>query len=191
MTSGHHLILGTLQDYLSGKTIADTHDERYRQKLAKFLVEEKGYDKADIQANIRLSVHADEKKAVVPLDFAVSANGEIVMVIKYGPGSLVSRQRPVIAASRVFTRRKIPIAVATNGEDAQILSGISGKVIAEGLSAIPEKNRLIQFIKEHGLMEEEAARALSGKALEMEERILYAFEIDNACPCDDTVCRIS
>ena len=43
--AGHHLILGEITDFITGKTIEDTHDERYRQKIAKFLVNEKGYDK--------------------------------------------------------------------------------------------------------------------------------------------------
>ena len=40
---GHHLILGELVDFISGKIIKDTHDERYRQKLAHLLVNRKGY----------------------------------------------------------------------------------------------------------------------------------------------------
>ncbi len=30
----HHLILGELTDYLTEETLADTHDERLRQKLS-------------------------------------------------------------------------------------------------------------------------------------------------------------
>ena len=30
---GHHLILGELTDLITGETLTDTHDERYRQKL--------------------------------------------------------------------------------------------------------------------------------------------------------------
>jgi len=46
---GHHLILGELVDYITGETIEDTHDERYRQKLAHLLVEHKGYFKKEIE----------------------------------------------------------------------------------------------------------------------------------------------
>jgi hypothetical protein len=45
----HHLILGQLVDFITGRIIADTHDERYRQKIARLLVETKGYRKADIR----------------------------------------------------------------------------------------------------------------------------------------------
>ena len=41
--NGHHLILGELTDTITRETLADTHDERQRQKLARLLVEKKGY----------------------------------------------------------------------------------------------------------------------------------------------------
>ena len=48
--NGHHLILGELDDFLTGEPIKDTHDERYRQQLAQLLVNRKGYLKSDIEA---------------------------------------------------------------------------------------------------------------------------------------------
>ncbi|MCK7466807.1 MAG: hypothetical protein MZU91_00755 [Desulfosudis oleivorans] len=42
--AGHHLILGKLTDFLTGEILDDTLDERYRQKIARWLVEQKGYD---------------------------------------------------------------------------------------------------------------------------------------------------
>ena len=39
--NGHHLILGELDDFVTGQRLADTHDERYRQRLSRLLVEEK------------------------------------------------------------------------------------------------------------------------------------------------------
>ena len=47
--STHHLILGETVDYITGQTITDTHDERARQKIARFLVEEKGYAGGDVR----------------------------------------------------------------------------------------------------------------------------------------------
>ena len=37
----HHLIYGHCNDFITGETVVDTDDERYRQKLARFLVEKK------------------------------------------------------------------------------------------------------------------------------------------------------
>ena len=39
----HHMIYGSLVDYVTGEPLVDTDDERYRQKLARLLVEERGF----------------------------------------------------------------------------------------------------------------------------------------------------
>ncbi|MCK7503858.1 MAG: hypothetical protein MZV70_06955 [Desulfobacterales bacterium] len=52
---GHHLILGKLTDFLTGEVLDDTLDERYRQKIARWLVEQKGYDLPEIEAAAELA----------------------------------------------------------------------------------------------------------------------------------------
>ena len=99
------------------------------------------------------------------------------MIIKYGPGSLVTRRRSLLAASRILAPYQIPIAVVTNGEDAEILSGSSAKVLSRGLDTIPSKADLIQVAAGDGFKEIAAERAA------MESRILYCFEVDDSCPC--------
>ena len=95
--NGHHLILGELTDFITGERLKDTHDERYRQKLAHLLVENKGYRKKDILPRCELLIHAGEdKRARVKIDFKISLGGKTCMMIKYGPGSLVTRQRPAL-----------------------------------------------------------------------------------------------
>ncbi len=179
----HHLILGTLTDFLSGDHITDTHDERYRQKIARYLVLEKGYVIKDIEAGRKLTVTASDKKAAIPVDFLVSVEGRIMMLVKYGPGSLVTRHRSALAASRLMDIHQIPVVVATNGEDADILCGFSGKVRGRGFEAIPDKTELVRISK----ME---VREVCSKRKDMESRILYAFEVDGSCPCDSDICRI-
>lgn len=41
----HHLVYGTLFDYLNGEELTDTDDERIRQDMSRWMVEEKGYSK--------------------------------------------------------------------------------------------------------------------------------------------------
>ena len=181
---GHHLILGKLSDYLTGDTLDDTHDERYRQKIAHLLVDRKGYHKSDIRVRSDLLVQAGEKKAIINIDFVISLIEKICMLIKYGPGSLVTRRRPALAAARLLAPYQIPMVVVTNGEDAEILAGSSGKVTGHGLDSIPAKKELAQYIK--GIIWEPI---LSERA-EMESRIIYAFEVDGSCPCDDSICHL-
>ena len=182
--NGHHLILGESRDYLSGKIIADTHDERYRQSLAKLLVEKRGYQKTDLRARQELKVAAGDKCALIHIDLSVVLDKQTAMIVRYGPGSLVTRHRPTLAASRLMADYQIPVVVVTNGEDADILDGKTGRVLAHGLEAIPSKQTLVDQIRN---LEFEA---IPDESIEREQRILYAYEVDDSCPCDDTVCRL-
>lgn len=181
---GHHLILGERKDFLTGETIKDTHDERYRQKIAHLLVERKGYQKDDIIPRNNLAVQAGEKRAIINIDFSIIISAHVCMIIKFGPGSIVTRHRPLLAASRILAPYQIPVAVATNGQDADVLEGASGKVISHGLETIPDREQLIAIVSGHEFNRVTAERA------EMESRILYCYEVDGSCPCDDTVCRL-
>lgn len=185
MTQGHHLILGTLTDCLTGEILDDTHDERLRQKIAKFLIEKKGYSPSDITPRFKLLVQAGIKKAILPIDFYITLSGMIRMIIKYGPGSLVTRHRPSLAASRLIAPYQIPVVVVTNGIDADVLDGFTGNVISSGLNSIPERYELLQTTS----LKEQIV--ISKNRADIESRILYAYEVDGSCPCDDTICRIS
>jgi len=181
---GHHLILGKCEDYLTGEILADTADERFRQEIARLLVEEKGYGRAEIAARRKLSVNAGPNSAVIPVDFVVSLQGRICMVVRFGPGSVVTRQRSTLAAARLIAGQRIPVVVVTNGQTADILDGATGKRIGEGLAAVPHRSELAQMAERHRF------EPISTERLEKEARIVYAFEVDDACPCDDTICRM-
>lgn len=180
--TGHHLILGTLIDFITDQPLPDTHDERYRQKIARLLVNAKGYPKSSVTPGHILTVTAGEKCARVPVTYAVSLNGRIAMIVQYGPGSLVTRHRPALAMGRLVASHQVPVVVVTNGEQADILEGGTGKVIANGLEAIPCRQDLEKILASW------TETSISPKRASMEARIVMAFEIDDRCPCDDTVC---
>jgi hypothetical protein len=181
---GHHLILGELEDFLTGETLEDTHDERYRQKIARLLINEKGYTKSEIIPRNRLRVQADEKGGIIPVDFKVEIGGRIGMVIKYGPGSLITRHRPALAISRLMAPYQIPVAVVTNGENADVLDAVTSEVLGSGLEAIPDKARLEE------IMGKADFDTIPEKRAEMESRIVYCYEVDGSCPCDTDICRL-
>ncbi len=184
LMNDHHLILGQLTDYLTGRRIDDTHDERYRQKLARHLVTQCGYAREDLTSRFKLTVSACGRQATIPVDFLVSLSGKIGMIIKYGPGSLVTRHKPAIAAARVICPYLIPVAVVTNGENAHLLNSISGERIGEGLESIPSKEALTRQLKNHDFSN------VSIKMVEMANKIIYAFEVDDSCLCDTDICRL-
>ncbi len=181
---GHHLILGKTTDYITGEIIEDTHDERYRQNIARLLVTNGLYDKKDIIPRHELLVNAGNNRAILKIDFLVSSGNRICMIIKYGPGSITTRHRPALAASRIVASYQIPVVVVTNGVDADILDGTTGRIVSSGLGSIPDKVSLINLSDNYSFPEIKADRA------EIESRILYAYEVDGSCPCDDTICRI-
>lgn len=182
--TGHHLILGELTDFLTGEALADTLDERHRQTIARILVEEKGYDATMIQSRRELTLVAGNKRAVVKVDWRVRMDGRIAMVVQFGPGSLVTRRRSILAVSRLAAGCYVPVAVIANGLDADVLDGRNGRLLGTGLEAIPVRDRLRERIETFDFT------PLPEKRLEMESRIAYAYEVDGACPCDDTICRL-
>ncbi len=178
----HHLILGQVADFITGELLIETHDERYRQRIAHLLIEQKGYSKVDITPRQDLLITAGEKRAIIKIDYVISSANLIGMIIKYGPGSLVTRQRPALAASRLLTGYRIPVVVVTNGEDANVLNGSDGKLMTVGMDSIPSRQKLLSIIESHDL------KPISKKHAVLEARIVYTFEVDGACPCDDTIC---
>ncbi|MFZ5562964.1 MAG: type I restriction enzyme HsdR N-terminal domain-containing protein, partial [Thermodesulfobacteriota bacterium] len=178
-----HLILGTATDFITGRTVVDTDDERIRQKIAKFLVEEKGYAKSDIATRVPLSVTVDNDTGVVILDFVVYLDGRAVMIVQFGPGDIVSRQRPLVAAARLLASHVIPFAVISNGEDTHVMDVVSGKVIGEGLGAIFSRDVLKEKIQKI------TWGPLPEKKREGEQRILFCMEVLTERECADFVCN--
>jgi hypothetical protein len=125
----HHLVLGTCTDFLTGDSIIDSHDERYRQKIFKLLVWTFGFKKNEIESNRTIEVSTGKRKASLKVDCLVKIRGKISILVKYAPGSLVTRRISTLALSRIVAPYQIPFVVVTNGEDAEIIDGFSGKVI--------------------------------------------------------------
>ncbi|MCP4023710.1 MAG: type I restriction enzyme HsdR N-terminal domain-containing protein [Desulfobacteraceae bacterium] len=180
----HHVVMGELTDFLTGKLLTDTHDERYRQQIARFLVNGKRFKKERLKNNVQIKVAADKKKAVLKVDFLISCNDKIGMIIKYAPGSLVTRRLLTVALSRIIKSYQIPVAVVTNGEDAEIINGQDGKLMGTGMDAFPDK------VKLESICQKASFKTISKDQFEKASRIVYAFEVDGACPCDTGICKI-
>lgn len=182
----HHLILGQLTDFITGGTIDDTHDERYRQKIARLLVDQKGFAKEQIRPNHPLTVQAAAKTACIPITYIIEdGDGRMVMLVHYGPGSLVTRHRPALALARLAASYPIPVVVVTNGEAADLLDGATGRLLGSGWESIPSREQLARHLAPY------AWEPISAQRAEMEARIVMAYEVDDRCPCDSSVCIIN
>ncbi|MFA7384055.1 MAG: type I restriction enzyme HsdR N-terminal domain-containing protein [Desulfurivibrionaceae bacterium] len=177
----HHMIYGSLVDFVTGEPLLDTDDERYRQKLARLLVEERGFAKSELTMRRRIETLFAGQFVVSKIDIVVSLAGRQVLVVRYGPGSLVTRERPAIAAARVLEESQlIPLAVVTNGENGELLDARTGKVLGTGLAAIPTREAVLSMLPGLDFCPVVPERR------EPELRILNAFDVETCCaggPC--------
>ena len=177
----HHMIYGNLVDYVTGEPLVDTDDERYRQKLARLLIEERGFAKNELEMRRRIETLFNHQFVASKIDIVVSLGEQRVMVVRYGPGSLVTRERAAIAAARVLEEdHMIPLAVVTNGEDGELLNARTGKVLATGLEAIPTREAVLKMMPDLDFTPVVPQRR------EPELRILNAFDVEVCCaggPC--------
>ena len=178
----HHYIYGTCTDYITGETIVDTDDERCRQELAKLLVEEKGYAKSDLEPRLCIETLYSGQFVSSIIDITVRVSGRRIMILRFGPGSIVTRERAAIAAARVLEPAyQIPLAVVTNCRDAEVLDTYTGKVIRQGLEGIPDKKEAANLLKSLRFepFDDETKK-------DRERRILNAYDVEVCCaggPC--------
>lgn len=137
----------TIIDFVTGKEVPDIGSEANRQAVERFLVDNKGYKKADIEvdADIEFVVAREPYKSVI--DLVVSVDGIRFMAVKCPAGSLGSREREILAASRLIDRYQIPFSVVSDGGTAIVLDTVSGKKIGEGINAIPSKDEAKEILK--------------------------------------------
>lgn len=173
----HHIVYGTLIDYITGEELVDTDDERTRQDLARMMVEEKGYAKSDLEPRRAIETLFATQFVRSTITLTVSLDGRRIMVIRYAPGSLVSRERSAIAAARMLEEEyQMPLAVVTNGRDAELLDTGNGQVLATGMDGIPNYQKareLLPTLVFRGRLDE--------KKRERELRILNAFDVEICC----------
>jgi hypothetical protein len=175
----HHFVYGTLKDFITGEELTDTDDERIRQDLAKMMVEKLGYEKEDLEPRCSIETLFSTQFVRSNIELAVSLKelGKKFLIIRYGAGSLVSRERSAIAAARILEKEyQIPLAVVTNGRDAELLDTATGEVLGTGMDAIPSRSRAEEMVSTL-----EFRPPAEGKKREGEMRILNAFDVEICC----------
>lgn len=177
----HHMIYGHCTDYITGEKLVDTDDERYRQQLARLMVEEKGWAKEEVEMRLLIETLFNKQFVASKITMTLNIEGKRCLIVRYAPGSLVTRERSALAAARVLDENyQIPLAVVTNGRDAELLDTYTGEVLAKGMDAIPSRAEIEEKLP--GLRFE----PFSDKKREGELRILNAFDVEICCagaPC--------
>lgn len=178
----HHFIYGTCTDYITGETIVDTDDERCRQELARLLVEEKGYAKSELEPRLCIETLYNKQFVSSTIDITVRVAGKRFMILRFAPGSIVTRERSAIAAARVLEPAyQIPLAVVTNCRDAEVLDTYTGEVLRQGLAGIPERKEAAELVKSLRF-----DPFVDETKKDRERRILNAYDVEVCCaggPC--------
>jgi hypothetical protein len=146
-----------------------------RKMVSYLLVEKKGYAPEDIEKKVVFAVNLGEETAYSSVDFLVTVTGKKAMVIKCVAGSLISRERQIVAAARLVSAPPVLVAVVADPVNAEVLDVRTGKVVGEGFGAIPIKDQLIQMMSEGNFP------LMAPERLEKEKRILLAFDAISCC----------
>ncbi|MCL1981192.1 MAG: type I restriction enzyme HsdR N-terminal domain-containing protein [Proteobacteria bacterium] len=179
-TPGHHIVYGELQDYLTGEILPDTDDERIRQELARLLVERLGYGKHELEPRLTIDTCYNGIRTQSLIELTVRVEGLRLFIVRYGPGSLVTREKAAIAAARLLDPDYcIPLAVVTNGRDAELLETARGKVLATGINCIPDRGRAAALAGEWVF-----ARFADPERRDQALRILNVFD-QQVCCCEN------
>ncbi len=126
-------------DYITGIEKPNQGAEANRQTMERVLVETKNYERSDIEVDVPISLRMDDGVYCSTVDLVVRVAGYRFMAIKCAPGSLSSREREIVAAARLLDRYQIPLAIATDGDDAEIWDTISGRPFGKGMVSLPSR----------------------------------------------------
>jgi hypothetical protein len=163
----------TVIDFVTGIAVPDIGAEANRQAVEKFLVQEKGYLKTDIEVDVDMVFHVAGAPYRSQIDLVVAVNGHRIIAVKCAAGSLGSREREILAAARLLDSYQIPISVVTDGSHAIVLDTVTGKKIGEGMDALPSKE------KAQALLSTAAPLAFPEKKREREQLVFRTYDLEN------------
>jgi len=159
-----------ITDYITGQMIPNVGAEVNRQAVERFLVEEKGFKKQDIQVGVPIQMQIRDQIYRSSVDLVITLDGRKLMVIKCAPGSLGSREREIIAAARLLDENQIPLALVSDGKSAILLNTANGQKVGEDLAAVPSRRELLNKFKEFTL------EAIKGERREREKLIFRSYD---------------
>ncbi len=157
--------------FLTGKLVLDTDRERIRQKIAKFMVHEKGYKISDFQLDREIFVEANNEKIVAFVDLVVRIKDRSLMIVRCAPGSVITREAGTVAAARLLEKDYIvPWAVQANLFDASFIDVKKKKAVGYGWESIPTRAQLIKMTSDW------PPPKLPEERIPLERQILYSYD---------------
>ncbi|MBU1228443.1 MAG: type I restriction enzyme HsdR N-terminal domain-containing protein [Proteobacteria bacterium] len=186
---------GMLTDYLTGQAIEETTYEEFRQALAKFLVEEKGFPRDSLRAKVPLVFQIDGQDTGRHVDLVASdASGRPLLLVIFCAGDVGSFERETVSCARLFPGGPVPVAIATDSIGASVLDTATGDALshpqsgAAGVRAIPTWNELQALVAASDART--LRQPLSEERRRKEERILHAYNGFLYGTCCSESCRV-
>src|SRR3972149_1737412 len=141
-----------------------------KQKVWEFLIREKYFKPEEIETNPEFNITLGDREIKIHIDFIVNLPTASFMVIQCSSSSLEAWERYVTFFARVIKDYQIPYAVVTDGENAQIIDVLAGRLIGESLDKLFNRQEALNKMKDFKKIPCPVNR------LEKEKRIVYAFE---------------
>ena len=161
-------------DFITGEQIPNIGSEENRQKLEKLLVNEKGYDNADIQVDADIEVSFKGEPYRSTIDLVIVLENIRFMVIKCVAGAIDTWEREILAAARVFERNyQIPFCVVSDGQSALVIDTLTGNKVGNNIDDILSKADAIKVLKGITL------QPLPEKRFTKEQMIFRSYDLEN------------
>ena len=161
---------GTLVDYLTGEARERTTYEDLRQALARYMVEEKGYDRQRLRAHYPVAYEVAGERLEREADIAVfSASGRLCLLLLFCAGQINTYSREARAMARLALPDPSPLVVVTDMREADLIAVRDGTVLAGGLRALPDGREV------EALAEAWRYPAPDAERRSKESRILHAY----------------
>ncbi len=131
----------TLTDLVTGLAVPDVGAERRRQDVERFLLEKKGWDRAEIRVDFPVNFELPGMGAFhSAVDLALFLEGAPFLAVKVAAGSIDSWERMALAAARIMAAVPAPLAAVCDGRQALILDAATGRRFGRGMEMIPHRD---------------------------------------------------
>jgi len=137
-----------IKDYITGKEVPNVGAEENRQAVEKYLVEEKGYAKEDLEIDAPLEFDIRGEVYVATVDIAIRIGDRCLLAIKCAAGSIGSREKEILSAAKLLEDYQVPISIVSDGRSAIVMDTLSGKTIGDGLESIPSRSEIADRFEE-------------------------------------------
>jgi hypothetical protein len=141
-----------------------------RYLIHEILTKEKGFYPEDIQANPQFQIRLSTCEAAVGIDFVITYDETIFMVIRCVSSGVEPWERYAIAFARAITDYQIPYAAVTDGKKCKIFDSVSGSLIKNSIEEFFTRQEAVSLMKNFQKI------PCPENRLEKEKRIIYAFE---------------